>query len=200
MASFASSRLATRGHRAIGAWLITAAFITAGVAAIAFVARPGAQPAPAAPAHPPLILRPYTSIITGSLPGANTVRLHSGVPATAGSLTLTASMPGMFMPPIRVMLDARAGGYIGTVILPMFGDYLAVLALRSPVGRATGNMSLHLPCLACSDRPAAAQKDATPNLHGEWPTTGTPCNGPPVVNHCTRIRENTRMARAIMTL
>jgi hypothetical protein len=63
----------------------------------------------------------------------------------AGSLTLTASMPGMNMPPIRAVLRPHGGMFTGTVTLPMFGDYLAALTLRGPAGPATGTIILQLP-------------------------------------------------------
>lgn len=169
MAILAPAQPATRGRRIPGSLLIAAASIAATVAALPFAARTGApggtlaaRPAAAAPAQPLLILWPRTSPIAGtlsggwavrgtlapSLPGANTirlaVRLPSGAAATAGSLTLTATMPGMIMPPVTAVLHARGGGYTGTLALPMFGDYAAVITLRSPEGRSSGTVDLRL--------------------------------------------------------
>ncbi len=86
-----------------------------------------------------------------ALPGANTLTLTlSGASDdkgkdTAGTLGLRITMPGMAMAPVRVALRGRAGYYRGTLILPMFGAYVARVDLVAGRGRWQGGMPLLVP-------------------------------------------------------
>ena len=81
-------------------------------------------------------------------PGRNTlhlvIRRHGGVLAPSAPVTLVATMPGMAMRPIRATLLPRGSGYTGAVTLPMFGSYLARVAVATPDGRASGTLPLPL--------------------------------------------------------
>lgn len=170
MISRAASQPAPRARRATGAALVALALLAPAMVALLLVVRAGApggsvaaKPAARAAPEPLLIIRPHVSALAGTLtgsgslrgalapsvPGANAVRLavhlRSGAPVTAGSLTLSVSMPGMAMAPITTVLHIQQAWFTGTIRLPMFGDYLATVTLRAPRAAYTGTMVLPLP-------------------------------------------------------
>ncbi len=122
-----------------------------------------AAPSRATPTvDPRLILRPRTAPVaavlsprwplTGTLypayPGRNTLRLRLESPDQAAlarsSISLEVTMPGMAMPPIRVVLHGQGGRASGVLTLPMFGVYRAQVVVVTPSGRATGVLALPL--------------------------------------------------------
>jgi hypothetical protein len=86
-----------------------------------------------------------------ALPGANALTLtRSGAPTargavTAGTLGLRVTMPGMAMPPIQATLRGHGSRYRGTLVLPMFGRYLAQVVLVVDGRRWQGAMPLLVP-------------------------------------------------------
>lgn len=123
---------------------------------------------PAAPADPPradprLILRPRTVPITAALPsdlrlsgayapaypGRNvfdlTVRQGAAPLGTRARITLSATMLGMAMPPIRAILRAGGQRYRGVLALPMFGTYRVAVVVSAPPAHVTGTMTVTLP-------------------------------------------------------
>lgn len=119
---------------------------------------------------PRLVLRrhaePFSGTIDGglmlsgtlspSLPGVNTIHLTIGRagqhPARGSRVTLVLTMPGMVMAPVRATLAARAHGYSGSVVLPMFGTYRAQVDAIFHGGRYRGSLTMRLPlALATAD-------------------------------------------------
>lgn len=85
-----------------------------------------------------------------ALPGANTLHLRVEAAASTGAgargtLTLRIVMPGMAMRPIRVTLHEYVGEYRGTIVLPMFGLYIARVVLATPRRQWHGMMRLEVP-------------------------------------------------------
>jgi hypothetical protein len=58
---------------------------------------------------------------------------------------MSITMPGMAMRPLRATLRGQAGRYRGTVVLPMFGTYLARVLLATPHGQRQGTLRLDVP-------------------------------------------------------
>jgi hypothetical protein len=84
-------------------------------------------------------------------PGRNTLLLavqgHAGAPTLGKRVALVARMPGMAMAPIQATLvahDHHYVHYVGTLTLPMFGAYRVQVVVDTPVGRATGTLTLTL--------------------------------------------------------
>lgn len=120
-----------------------------------------AAPAATPTVDPRLIIRartvPIASILSRGVrlsgtfypayPGRNTLRLSvlgGAAPPQGARLTLSATMPGMAMRPIRATLAARGHGYAGAMMLPMFGTYRAGVVVQTARGRATGVITLTL--------------------------------------------------------
>jgi len=88
-----------------------------------------------------------------ALPGANrlTLTLHGradeGGAHSRGTLRLRVTMPGMGMPPIRVVLHGQAGRYRGAIVLPMFGAYRAHVVLVVGRGQWQGTLQVLVPLL-----------------------------------------------------
>jgi hypothetical protein len=120
--------------------------------------------APATPTvDPRLILRPHSIHIAGVLshglrlsgtaypayPGRNVLRLAVQQGATplarGGHVALSATMPGMAMPPLHATLAASDRGYRGALMLPMFGTYRVAVVISTPRARVSGTITLTLP-------------------------------------------------------
>ena len=128
-------------------------------------AAPAARVAPAgAPTIAPgLILRPRSVTIAGDLPnnlhlsgayypaypGRNAFYLIAqqggASPTRNGRIALSATMPGMAMPPIRAALAASGQGYRGDLTLPMFGVYRVAVVISASQTRASGTITVTLP-------------------------------------------------------
>jgi hypothetical protein len=86
-----------------------------------------------------------------ALPGANMLTLtRKAAPtergaAARGMLRLRVTMPGMAMLPIQVTLWGQGDRYRGTLVLPMFGSYLARVVLVAGGRRWQGAMPLLVP-------------------------------------------------------
>jgi hypothetical protein len=139
--------------------LLIAVILRAGLSELATPAGPAATPTVDAR----LILHPHASSIDGALqggvrlhgtlsptlPGHNTVDLVAqgiGNPSTSqGRITLSATMPGMAMPPVRATLAPHGGHYTGAFDLPMFGTYVVQTRLNAPGRDSTGVLTVTIP-------------------------------------------------------
>ncbi len=123
-----------------------------------------AQSGPPAVPRTGLVVRGHTQPVAGTLtggtrvsgtlypalPGANTLYLRvenpgSGGAGMVGRAEVAASMPGMAMRPAMATLVGRAGGYQGTIALPMFGHYAARIVMVTRQGRRQGTLRLDVP-------------------------------------------------------
>lgn len=122
-----------------------------------------AAPVSAPRVDPRLVIRPRTipvaAVLSGGLrlsgayypayPGRNvldlTVRGGNAPLARAAFIAVSATMPGMAMPPIRATLTANGHNYRGALSLPMFGAYRVAVAISAPHTRVTGTITVTLP-------------------------------------------------------
>jgi hypothetical protein len=139
--------------------LLIALILRAGLSELATSAGPVATPTVDAR----LILHPHASPIDGALqsgvrlhgtlsptlPGHNTLDLVAqgigNLSTPQGRITLSATMPGMPMRPIRATLTPHGGHYTGAFDLPMFGTYVVQTHLSTAGRDATGLLTVTIP-------------------------------------------------------
>ena len=148
-----------RAHISILGLLAIAAIVAVG---LAFVKSGGSstqsQPRPTATLSPALIIRAHSVPVSGIMggtqlrgalypgfPGPNTLTIIAPAGPPSGYLELVVSMPGMPMKPVSARIPTAKAGYQGTIVLPMFGDYVATVTLVRGGNRQVGTARLSLP-------------------------------------------------------
>jgi hypothetical protein len=148
--------------------LIAVPLLAIGVGAGAFAAHGSQQASAPTPAVPTidsrLILRPHNVPVHGTMVGGAVLSgsIYPGIPyrtntiqltltrgghtlAATGGASLSVSMVGMQMLPVKAVLHPAGSGYSGTLYLPMFGSYRGPITVATSSGSLTGTIEVTAP-------------------------------------------------------